>query len=125
MSYRKRDLAQPSLRALSFVLRHPQLWPKDFRWQFRECTNCAMALAARFWAIRDYIPDSHLAPHQMATAFNVPQEVARSLFIGPAERGLDYEYRPGIRVGDVTPEHVADAIDQFLAGVESDGSCEA
>lgn len=117
MSYRKRDLAQPSLRALSFILRHPQLWPKDFRWEFRECTNCAMALAARFWAMRDYIPDSHLAPHQIAKAFNIPPIVARSLFVGENVYGLDYEYRPGIHNKTVTPEHVADAIDQFL-GVE-------
>lgn len=36
---------RPSLTALSYALRHPGTWPKDFVWDYSDCTTCAIGLA--------------------------------------------------------------------------------
>jgi hypothetical protein len=40
---------KPSLENLSYALRHPETWPKDFVWDYGECNDCAMGLAHRLW----------------------------------------------------------------------------
>ncbi len=86
----------PSLVALSYALRHPETWPSDFAWDFRACDTCAMGLTARLWRDATYV----------GRAFNIGIGTVHSLFSMDAY---------GIPPKDVTPTHVADAIDAFLA----------
>lgn len=45
----KELLAKPSLKGLVYLLRHPQLWPEGFRWDWSRSESCAMGLAAKYW----------------------------------------------------------------------------
>lgn len=43
------DLSRPSLPALVWVLRHREIWPPRFKWDYTDCYSCAMGLAWRLW----------------------------------------------------------------------------
>jgi len=46
------DLSKPSMAALAYVLRHPQMWPEKYAkrgWCFTDCRQCAMGLTAVLW----------------------------------------------------------------------------
>jgi hypothetical protein len=48
----KIDLTYPSLRALAYVLRHPELWPPGFSWDFARTGDdcgCAIPLSHHLW----------------------------------------------------------------------------
>lgn len=126
------DLDRPSLAALSYILRHPDTWPKDFIWNFGDCYQCAMGLAHRLWK---QIPrsSSETGATIMAREFAIPYGVALNIFLadyGHAEwlpRRVEHktegrlwwkkEISTSHRDYDaVTPEMVADQIDAFLKG---------
>ena len=106
----------PSLQVLSQVLRggpeHP-LWPEGFEWNYANCTTCAMGLAHRLWSqvisynsfLRLFIcqPDEQIAP-----VFDMNQEAALRIFA---------KLSAHLNIGSekITPLHVADALDQYLA----------
>lgn len=92
------DLTVPSLEALSYVLRHREHWPKGFEWDFRSCKTCAIGLAADIWQL---VPDHY----EVAPVFDIRIGDAEHLFM---PRHIS-DYRT------VTPEHVADQIDLYLA----------
>src|SRR5882762_5295787 len=75
------DLAKPSLHGLSYALRHPDTWPKDFYWDFSRCNHCAMGLAHRLWWS---IPsaDRNDGASIMAREFAMPYTSSRSIFLG-------------------------------------------
>lgn len=100
------SLDQPSLRALSHVLRHKGLWPKGFKWNFSSCETCAMGLASQLWHLdleRGY-------GHAMASSMGSSGVVLVSLF---TIKGYVSVATPN--GSKVTPEMVADKIDQYLA----------
>src|SRR5947209_5961222 len=72
MSNRQPIDGTPSLAALAHVLRHRELWPADFRWNFAYSHQCAMGLAHRLWpkeaVARDY--------DYMAYVFGIPHAAA-------------------------------------------------
>jgi hypothetical protein len=43
------DLENFSFPGLIFLLRHRELWPKGFEWNFLNCHTCAMGLIHRQW----------------------------------------------------------------------------
>jgi hypothetical protein len=45
------DLSQPSVQALAYLLRHPELWPADFRFDFFDLDRCAIGLASELEAL--------------------------------------------------------------------------
>lgn len=121
------DLSKPSLHALSYALRHPDTWPKDFIWNYNECEKCAMGLAHQLWA---QIPQTKpaTAASIMARAFAMPYEAARSIFLGDWKWVPKREITKGhlwwkknLLCADhsrVSPEMVADQIDAYLARAE-------
>lgn len=127
------DLDKPSLHALSYILRHPDTWPKGFVWNFDDCETCAMGLAHRLWKI---IPPTKnkTAASIMANTFAIPYEAADSIFMGnnrgyPAswlarthtEPGFlwgERTYRNPVSFDNVTPEMIADEIDKYLTTAE-------
>jgi hypothetical protein len=118
-----RDLDKPSLHALSYVLRHPDTWPEDFFWDYTGYDTCAMGLAHAVW--KKHVPEPPReygkGASQMARAFKMPFDKAGNIFFHGASA---YRYQLGplklwLRpYGSITPEMVADAIDQYLAAVE-------
>ena len=122
------QLNKPTLHALSYALRHPDTWPKDFVWNYRECNQCAMGLAHQLWA--ESIPNVDIdnAASVFARKFAMPYGVAKSIFLGDVKwcplktkiKGALW-WRKEKEVTDlkaVTPEMVADQIDAYLAKIK-------
>lgn len=89
-----RDLSVPSLETLRFVILHPEDWPVDFHWDYRDSNYCAIGLSRRLWGKN----------------------------IVPVEAGFRAGVRPWIgwlfgdrAFADIKPRHVARAIDRYLA----------
>jgi hypothetical protein len=91
---------KPTIGALSFALRHPELWPADFHWDYSRCETCAMGLAKRMWP--KHVEEAHVAG--MVNAFGISDDAARRIFTGSY-----MYYRAGF--DPVQPEQVADALD--------------
>jgi hypothetical protein len=45
------DLSKPSPAALAYILRHKELWPPGFEFDYSDCCYCAMGLADQLWQI--------------------------------------------------------------------------
>lgn len=98
----------PDLATLAYVLRHRELWPEGFVWDYEDRSCCAMGLAYDLWdAISE--PDEE----EIAATLHIPLAVSQAIFINLDETLGFSPWRCG---GHVTPEHVADAIDQYLLG---------
>jgi hypothetical protein len=92
----------PTLQNLAVVLRHREMWPRDFEWSYATCRSCAMGLAWRLGMISSHDTDT------AAQEFDIPRNVARRIFIY-----LNNSF--GLAMSDITPERVADEIDAYLA----------
>ena len=98
--------SQSPLRTLSHLLRHRELWPKHFQWDFKYCPSCAIGLAQRAGL-------GH--PHR-----DLPEDVRGDIFCRATTkrvRFLLFFTRPA-RTHEVTPEMVADQIDDYLTRAE-------
>ncbi len=91
----------PNLQNLATVLRHREMWPTDFDWDYLSCSNCAMGLAWRLGMISRHFP------YTAAEEFGIPLTVAERIFV---RLGINWDGGK-----NVTPERVADAIDAYLA----------
>lgn len=90
----------PSIGVLSFTLRHKELWPASFHWNYGACSTCAMGLASELWP-QTIFEVSNVA---MRKAFDLTEQQAQIIFgdVGDIKRCSH---------DDVTPEMVADVID--------------
>jgi hypothetical protein len=109
---------KPSLVGLAYSLRHPETWPKGFTWHYNDCRRCAMGLAATLWQLDQPKPQpgTNQTHHYSwaAREFAIPLGDAMTLF--KKVRPPFALRHPFARrdIGDVLPEHVADAIDRYL-----------
>ncbi len=87
------DLTHPSWEGISYLLRHKELWPANFQWNFCGSSQCAIGLSYKIWG-------THMDPiGECGDTFN------------PYAMG---EHAP-VPDRKVTPEMVADKIDDYLA----------
>ena len=94
------------LRQLSYVLRHPELWPRH-QWDYanllssKECgtVGCAIGIAGIVWGER-CIWKKDWEKH-----FRMPSERFFSIFLGLNHHGRTAR--------DITPQMVADKIDDY------------
>lgn len=108
-----RDMERPNLVALSYALRHPDTWPKDFVWNYADCDQCAMGLACQLWpnlvlhqkngAHTDYLETKSI----LARIFAMSYKTAVKIFF-KMDKVIGGDHK------DVMPEDVADAIDAYL-----------
>lgn len=100
------DLGKPSLEALSFMLRHREMWPAGFEWRWAKCETCAMGLACRLWT-KIESPNTE----NIGDVLNIHQRDAKYLFtrIPDTHRTSDA----------VSPDSVADQIDAYLTDLKS------
>lgn len=107
---RKEITVAPSLETMSFVLRHPEVWPAGFGpWDYRYAKTCAMELACRLW------PSASTSNR----AFGISESAYLDIFVRACVRpvrflGLTLWHRR-LQVHQVTPVMVADTIDACLA----------
>jgi hypothetical protein len=119
---------KPSLAALSYALRHPEMWPKGFEWDYSFCHSCAMGLTVQLWP---HIVSSYPSIDSGSNNFYLWKTKLQP-FVGISDRRFDDIFMNLNRrlfdpdenkswlatAGDVKPEYVADAIDAYLATVE-------
>lgn len=86
-------LMEPSLENLSTLLRHKECWPNNFSWYFWDIDRCGVGLAAQVWG--DNAFTESLEVHSV-------YDVAFS--------AISYD----VDVHNVTPDMVADRIDNYL-----------
>lgn len=99
----------PTLPALSYVLRHPELWPAGFKWNYDFCTSCAIGLTFRLWPDSvGLVGGSDL--HAVMRLMNMSKHDANTLFSELKERFPRLSHRR-----EITPLHVANAIDSYVA----------
>jgi hypothetical protein len=96
----------PSLRMLSDILRDRSRWPAGFVWNFCSCRHCAMGLAMEIWNASPHYRDPIATTMAL---FDLDQARLFNLFTSQLSQRL------GLCSSDITPEHVADAIDKHLA----------
>ncbi len=90
------------LANLAHVLRDKSQWPDGFDWEYSDCRRCAMGLASKIGIVAG-ISDEHLCKQLGLTRVQVSE-----LF------GLRHVHMRKY-ISEVTPEDVADAIDEVLA----------
>ena len=93
---------QATLRDLSFALRHPDTWPKDFDWNYSDCHKCAMGLSYRLWPQQIKEPTTQA----MVDGFGMNVTVASEIFTAAG--------RHASSIKDVTPAIIADMIDELV-----------
>ena len=89
--------AEPTLESLAWTLRHPEIWPKGFTWDYTFWQNCAIGLAVRIW------PQIHSELH-LAKSLHMPDAVFCQIFY----------YLKFSNIREVTPEIVAKAIEDYI-----------
>jgi len=101
MLYNPNWKSTPTLRALAYMLRHPETWPENFVWDYKSCDKCALGLMEQVWDVR---------PMDLGVSF----EDERDIFFNPCSwRSLWF---PSFT--SVTPRVVAGRIDRYLAKQE-------
>lgn len=101
-------LATPSLEALAYVLRHPETWPGDFRWDYTRCSTCAVGLAHRLWEARR----PYYSVDAAAYDFGLGARDAVAIFIDTKSKPwLPWFFQTS---ASVKPKHVAREIDRYL-----------
>jgi hypothetical protein len=113
----------PNLVALSYALRHPETWPKDFVWDYGDCSHCAVGLATRLWNKYPEYDDNNttlrINKTWIAREMSMPYREAEKIFfeLAPTKTITKGFFRTKKVINDydaITPDHVADAIDRYL-----------
>lgn len=108
----------PSLKSLSYVLRHPELWPNGFVWYYGHCDTCALGLAQQLWDSFPRLPSSEASSRLVAPVFQIHEGIAQRIFLGQSLDGEPARWLPRDGLEAVTPSMVADQIDKYLATVK-------
>jgi hypothetical protein len=119
---------KPSLAALSYALRHPEMWPKGFEWDYSFCHSCAMGLTVQLWpdtvsSIPHFDPDSGNFFQWKATLqplVGINQFKFDDIFMNVNRQLFDPDGNENWKATApyVEPWDVADAIDAYLATAE-------
>lgn len=101
------DLSVPSLRNLAYLLRHQELWPDGFEWNYCRTSTCAVGLSWCFWP-RVTTTAGDLE-HCWKGGIHLPHSIYTQVR-PPGVRGLLGPWAKTF----VRPEHVAAAIARYL-----------
>lgn len=106
----------PTLQNLAFALRHREIWPEDFTWNYEFCASCAIGLACRIWPQNYHhvrLPPSNLRSLMIcARQFDISTKDAETLFFDSRPRRTFLNPFP-LR-SETQPEDVAKAIDRYI-----------
>jgi hypothetical protein len=90
------------LAKLARVLRNREMWPKGHQWSYTCHGQCAIGIAHQLW-------NTGMNTARIAEAFGIYYQDAYNIFVFGLKR-----LQPDAKMSDVTPEHVANAIDELL-----------
>lgn len=107
---------KPTLQALAYALRNPDVWPEDFTWDYRKSSHCAIGLAARLWPKK--FPSVSIT--DVMLGFGLSTVVTYAIFIDARASHRNWLLR-GLNIASLSrtqaatnPEDVADMIDTYL-----------
>lgn len=115
------DLSTPSLEGIAYILRHRELWPAGFQWQWAsvynpdDCWNrivcgCGLGLALKRWT-----PNMLRLVMQLGGSKEMYLSAGGKLFGLRSPTIIESLFFTSERdAEDTMPEHVADRIDRFL-----------
>lgn len=113
------DLTKPSLAGLAWALRNLDRWPAYFGWDYSHVQQehscgtrgCAIGLAAIMWS-KEFGPvtNSRMDVLTAADLFRMSRDDAHGIFWDAISYGVPY----AVCHIDITPEMVADRIDEHL-----------
>lgn len=103
----------PTLENLSYVLRHKNLWPTDFKWNYTSHQTCAIGLSRYNW------PEHYPATtRDLAKLFGMTYEESSNIFIELGRnrrvKWFGFIIRMPKRMSHITADDVADAIYLYL-----------
>lgn len=109
------------LERLSYTLRHPEMWPTNFVWDFSDCKSCAMGLSFQLWRkLEERLPPSEQHERRlsawvgrMAATMEMPYEDAQRIFLF-AKWAKRHWWNRGPDFKAITPGMVADEIDRYI-----------
>jgi len=104
------DLSHPSGAGLSYLLRHRELWPKGFNWDYGNFKTCAIGLAQEVW-----VEDFKNVPQ---CSFGQASTYAGDMgdYFGLSPSNARWVFRMSYPSGDYpTPIEVANRLDKALA----------
>jgi hypothetical protein len=105
----KSPVLTPSLENLSYILRHREWWPDGFHWNFRHPDTCGLGLCRQLWGIWPSDLSDGLKDQSEDSAY-------LRIFINASGKGTWFRrFVWPLMHSQVTPEMVADQIDQYLA----------
>ena len=107
-------MSNPNLSTLSYTLRHPELWPKDFYWGYYDTDHCAMGLARALWPTA--FKERKWTWKQMLKIFNMPEKESTTIFMGGCNQPSRKIWGFIPWLPKITPTIVADHIDAYLTG---------
>lgn len=96
---------KPTLESLSYALRHQEMWPPGFVWNYRHCRTCALGLAAALWSL-PMPPSRYLWCDIMEDLVSMPSAKTAAIFLA---HGMNES-----TVITRLPTDVADDIDRYL-----------
>ena len=101
----------PTLADLAIILRNQKSVLPDWPWDYTTCCTCAVGMVCELGGFREFRELPGTTATRMGVFFGIPRDAAFRIFIAAY---LNVRAR---RPKDVRPEHVADAIDNYLATV--------
>ena len=97
-----------SLETLAKALRDQSSWPINFRWNYTAIEMCAMGLMQRIW-FREMDVYEFYKPEVISEKLNIDETNAIKIFLNGGA------YLSNTPVFTITPEMVADKIDEFIS----------
>lgn len=96
------SLDRPTINGLAYLLRHRELWPKGFCWDYLSRDCCAIGLMTCFWS-KAHPGTGYMTPTtKLAKTLGISGKNANKIFFGlPWNSGT-------------TPDEVADVIDLLV-----------
>lgn len=70
----------PSIKGLAYLLRHRELWPKGFRWDYNSRNRCAIGLMTRFWPKAHPITGYMTSTARLAKTLDISEKDAFEIF---------------------------------------------
>ena len=104
-----------TLADLSWRLRNPGTWPPGFRWNYGNCDHCAMGLAWQLSGGRKQPFNELTLGQSLKLTMAVLADAELKDFADFCDIFLRLHTGKHIGYMDITPHHVADAIDGYLA----------
>jgi hypothetical protein len=109
---KKSPTLEPSLENLSYVLRHQELWPEGFVWNYAHAGSCAIGLCKKLYYCHTEELDERLYgnyPTAWDKIFASSGDETEPVF------GFIPLWERKLHMDEITPEIVADRIDNWLA----------